>query len=617
MISIEVHFLTGRYSATSHHNRMQHEWPPHGARLFSALVATWADAETPDESERAVLEWFESLPPPRITAPECIPRAVMSHFVPVNDTFVVSKSSYRTRAKKIENLREEFLQEAGFSYGKLSEDRDHADLSVRSLRGELSKKAEQIRKKIDKECEVDNLVGKTGSTNPSTAYELLPEGREKKERYFPSVTLVASTALSGSYRMLPKLDELPPVTYVWDDTPPSDTARTLDGLLARVSRLGHSSSLVSCRLITGDNADKSEVQQSTYMPGAGDMMLRWVSAGQLEALESEYQRHQAIKPRSLPFRGVRYGQVAHGKATTGSFLRPSTAGDWIVFELDPQNRRLPITRTVELASVLRRSILSHVSDPLPEEVSGHLSNGKPTPLPHIGFLALPNVGYEYSDGRIMGLAVFMPHTLSREARNATLRGVAAWERKHSNGILELKMGSSGHIKMNRKQPPFALVSLRQKVWARPSKRWASATPIALPTHPGNLRKGSSQARSKAWIRAQDAIIKSCGHVELPQPVNVHVSFVPQLVGARPSYDFPAFKQGRKAGRQTARSLLHAVVEFADKISGPLILGSGRFLGLGLMRPIDEQPVNATNAATDTDSIRIREKADSSREDRGE
>ena len=49
---IEVNFLTGRYVATFHNDRRQPEWPPHPARLFSALVAAWADADEPDRSER-------------------------------------------------------------------------------------------------------------------------------------------------------------------------------------------------------------------------------------------------------------------------------------------------------------------------------------------------------------------------------------------------------------------------------------------------------------------------------------------------------------------------------------------------------------------------------------
>ena len=85
---IEVNFLTGRYVATCHNERQRCEWPPHPARLFSALVATWAEDEQ-DPAEREALEWLESQGPPAISASGATPRTVVSHFVPVNDTSVV------------------------------------------------------------------------------------------------------------------------------------------------------------------------------------------------------------------------------------------------------------------------------------------------------------------------------------------------------------------------------------------------------------------------------------------------------------------------------------------------------------------------------------------------
>ena len=565
MTVIEVNFLTGRYSATSHHDRAEPEWPPHGARLFSAMVATWADAELPDEAERAALEWLEARPPPRITAPEAVRRRVVSHFVPVNDASVIAPAQYRRRAIALGGL--------------IAQWEDLVDAS----KGEVTKRIERLQDKINKERDVDSLAGRVGNTNEASALALLPDGRIKKERHFPSVTLLepeVSGSSSGQVTTLAQVGLALSVTFAWDDRAPTEVAEALDGLLGRVTRLGHSSSLVSCRL-------RDEEPVSTHTPGGGTLMLRWVRPGQLAALEEEHQRHQAIRPRSLPFRGVRYSEATSEKAETGDPMRPSTAGDWIVFELEPSHRHLPMIRTVELAKVLRESVLSHVPDPLPEGVSGHLPDGTPTNSPHIAFLALSNVGHEHADGRIMGLAVALPPGLDAVARDATLRGIGAWERECGDEALELRMGRGGVVEMRRRQPPFALVSLRLRVWARPSRWWASATPVALPAHPGNLRRGSPAARAKAWARAEEAVAKSCGHIGLPKPVGVRVSLVSDLVGTRPTNDYPVFRQGRGAGGGVVRRLVHTSVEFAEPVRGPLVLGSGRFVGLGLMRPLDE------------------------------
>ena len=575
MTAIEVNFLTGRYIATAHHDREAHEWPPHGARLFSAMVATWADSEDPEVAERAALEWLEAQPPPRITAPEAVPRRTVSHFVPVNDTRVISPSSYHRRVSDITELLEQF------------------DDEVEAAGGELTKKAERLQNKIDKRVDVDSLVGSAGNTNVASALALLPDQRGKKERSFPSVTLITPESIDDTSEQQGRTMVRSPidaVTYAWDDVPPETIAKALDSLLGRVTRLGHSSTLVSCRLT-------DEAPPATHTPGEGTSMLRWVRPGQLAALEQEHSRHQAISPRSLPFHAVRYRESDPAEVDASEVMRPTTAGDWIVLELDPSDRRLPVTRTAELTRVLRESVLSHVRDPIPEGVSGHVPDGRPTEAPHLSFLALPNVGYKHSDGRIMGLAVSLPDDLDEVARSATLRGVGAWERERDDRTLELRMGRKGHVRMRRKQPPFALESLKPIAWSRCSRWWASATPVALPAHPGNLGSGSPGARAKAWARAEESVAKSCEHVGLPRPVDVRVSFVSDLIGTRPARDFPVFKQGRGGGG-VIRRLVHVSVEFSSAISGPLVLGSGRFLGLGLMRPVDD-PVT-TNSGGDID-----------------
>src|SRR5262245_40844606 len=85
MLAIEVQFLLGRYCATDFRDRERPEWPPHPARLFSALVAAASESGL-SESARAALLWVESLPPPRLHAdPSPAEQSAVTAFVPVND----------------------------------------------------------------------------------------------------------------------------------------------------------------------------------------------------------------------------------------------------------------------------------------------------------------------------------------------------------------------------------------------------------------------------------------------------------------------------------------------------------------------------------------------------
>ncbi len=49
------------------------------------------------------------------------------------------------------------------------------------------------------------------------------------------------------------------------------------------------------------------------------------------------------------------------------------------------------------------------------------------------------------------------------------------------------------------------------------------------------------------------------------------------------YTFP------KDGKLGERPLRHLVLTFGERVRGPLILGAGRFQGLGLCLPLPEEP----------------------------
>ena len=539
---IEVNFLTGRFVATCHNDRRQPEWPPHPARLFSALVAAWADAKEPNCSERAALEWLEAQAPPGIASSEAVPRKVVSHFVPVNDASIVSRSWYERRAENVSGL----------------DARLHAELAASG--GEVTKKAGRIERKLVKAKEVEAQVARTGNTSPSSAVEMLPERRGKQARFYPSVT-----------------PDDPRVSFLWDIPAPDGVAEALDRLLRRVTRLGHPSSLVSCRLI----AIRPE---ATFRIGDGGDSMRAVRRGQLAELERHFARHGSISPRSLPYTDVRYRAVEETGQQPEEASKPNTAGQWIVFEFMPGSRSFPATRAVELATAMRAALFHHAEDPIPEEFGGHLANGKPATAPHVAFLPLPYVGFEHADGRIMGIAVSVPDTASGAAQRALYRAVGNWERAVELGVLKLVLGSHGVCHLSRLHGPATLVSLRPGVWNRASCRWVSATPIALPRHPGQLDRGTARARAKAWALAESAVAVACRHVGLPEPMFVKVSRSPFLAGARPAGHFPAFSQNGRDGRPLRRQLLHASVTFEQPVTGPLMLGAGRFFGLGLMRP---------------------------------
>ena len=543
---IEVNFLTGRFVATCHNDRRQPEWPPHPARLFSALVAAWAEADEPDRSERAALEWLESQPPPGIAASGAVPRRVVSHFVPINDASVVFQAQYKKRAKKVSDLVA------------------RRDAALAASGGEVTREVAQTEGELAGAREVEAEVTHAGKTNLCSARAMLPEQRGKQPRFFPSVTPDDAR-----------------VSFLWGVPAPDGMADALDRLLRRVTRLGHSSSLVSCRVTAERRSATFETDE-----GSGER-LRGVRRGQLAELERQFARHRGSRPRSLSCTAVRYRSVAADGQGPGEACRPNTAGEWIVFELMPGARSFPATRAVELSTAMRAAVFHHAEDPIPEALSGHSADGRPTLAPHAAFLPLPFVGFDHADGRLLGMAVCMPDAVDDDAHRALHRAIGNWERAAGSAgddALHLSLGARGAVRLRRRRGPATMITLRPSVWSRASRRWVSATPIALPRHPGRLGGGSAALRAKAWASAESSLALACEHVGLPRPLSVEVSPSPFLRGARPASRFPAFSQNAGTGRPLRRQLLHASLRFEEPVSGPLMLGAGRFLGLGLMRP---------------------------------
>lgn len=86
----------------------------------------------------------------------------------------------------------------------------------------------------------------------------------------------------------------------------------------------------------------------------------------------------------------------------------------------------------------------------------------------------------------------------------------------------------------------------------------------------------------AVAAAEDVIRQACERIGLPQPAKVTVVPTIALSGAQKPRFYGPFP--REANR-TRRALTHAILEFDRPVLGPILLGAGRFSGLGLFRPI--------------------------------
>lgn len=546
MFAIEVELLGKRYTATAHNDRSRAEWPPDPARLFSALVCALHECDPIDVDEREALLWLEMQSAPSLDVDLAVTeeigrRKVLDIYVPVNDITLVGDAEGPLRKAREAVLR-------------LSADPD--------ARSEL-KKAQNLVKKEEGNLAAFLADQHVVDKNPSKsamekATALLPNSRTRQVRTFPVVFPERAT-----------------FTFIWPNPIPPKLRAAIDRLCARVTRLGHSSSLVRCTIV-------DRAVTPTLVPDEnGDRVLRTVGPNQLARLEAEFERHQGVENRVLPAIPKRYGRLNPelGNPVT---IESVFSNDWIVFERVDGARPLS-SRGTDLSRALRDSLLEqHGSKTLPSSLSGHRPDGSATDQPHVAFVALPFVGQEHADASVQGCAIVIPRKIVGSDRETLLRLVAAWEKdREKDGTMELAGGGLPIVCIKRVELSTKK-TLNPATWCRPAHRFVTATPIALDRNPGNLRSNQQRTAHKASIEAQRYVADACERIGLPRPISVEISLAPLLPGTQPVHAFLPWP-GRPG--RTARVRVHADILFAEKVTGPVLLGAGRFFGLGLCFPI--------------------------------
>jgi CRISPR-associated protein Csb2 len=117
-----------------------------------------------------------------------------------------------------------------------------------------------------------------------------------------------------------------------------------------------------------------------------------------------------------------------------------------------------------------------------------------------------------------------------------------------------------------------------------ARRWRSVTPVALPHPPGRGGTGAQRADTEASAAAALAAALRHAGVER-RAVELRIQREPFHAKGQPA---ETFLTGGQATRFTGR-LRHVEVGFDSPVAGPLLIGDGRFVGLGLMRPVREPP----------------------------
>lgn len=381
---------------------------------------------------------------------------------------------------------------------------------------------------------------------------VLPEHRARQPRRFP----------------VARPDD-PMVEMVWAKGADGGVLDSLNALANHVGYLGHSASLVRCRFLVGREG-RSERTPSQARRG--------VYPGRLRELR-EAHRARPVRPV------IRSGASIPSASKTES--APST--EWLVLEAVEGD--IPDIRAAALVCRLCRHALMAGyrrvgwGDDIPEVVSGHSRDGLPTRLPHLAIVPMAFVGSSHADGRVFGFALVPPPNKPLEQIDGfreAFEKVATYHPGQQRRVLSLK-GTPLRKPLSLAPAPTqgrARQSLVADPYLGKSSRWASVTPIVLERH---LKRNDD-------AELRELVALACENAGLPRPSpdRIRVGKHSTINGAPPATPLsgePPWMRWKVPNSLASRRLVHAIIDFERDLRGPVLLGAGRFTGLGLCRGV--------------------------------
>ncbi|MEQ1825819.1 MAG: type I-U CRISPR-associated protein Csb2 [Pirellula sp.] len=434
--------------------------------------------------------------------------------------------------------------------------------------------ASMPRLRAGKEPSLDQIKG---------GLSVLPEFRSRQPRTFPVA--------------IPHDDT---VFLVWPTVNPTPAQReALTSLCGKVTYVGHSASLVQMWV------DEGTTDVQAYVPpnglrrvlqpdDRGTLRLRVSGDGRLAALRSRFETQQ--RPTAGLWKGYREFKAHDAEPTR----RTVFDSDLIVLRFLPHEHgwRLGLESTLQVTAKLREMLLPKDGSSAPEWLSGKRSDGAKSERTHVALIPLSHIGRAHADGHLLGVAIILPREVPADEQRQSI-GTLLFDDDGLPRELPLHLDEVGtwSLQLDDRDSAERPQALRPDTWTDawretpvlgfgPARRWATVTPIVLDRFPESLE----EATDIVALACERVIEKNAGGPAF-RPVSIELQNVSAFAGVgHAKRDFPPLPE---KFRKSLRFHHHAVITFAEPVRGPLLLGSGRYLGYGLCRPLrdegDEQP----------------------------
>ncbi len=383
--------------------------------------------------------------------------------------------------------------------------------------------------------------------------------------------------------------------YVWNFRGSEDNESHAQTVCVMTERLYQFGRGVDMAWAWGEVLDETEANMrlndhpgTTYRPctSGSDLALACPQTGSLQSLLDRYSAQRQ-----------RFTTLVEGKKVQQLFSQPPKPRFEQVSYNSPATLRLydlagplvpwSLAKCLKLVEYVRDAATERLTKVLPDrkdEIERVLIGREATEADkaaRIRISSLPSIGHPHADRAIRRLLVQVPPNCPIRADDI------AW----AFSGLTLKIDTeTGEILLNL-VPATDLGMLRYYGvdGEHASRTWRTVTPAALPERAARRRIEPSRIREEAkgglergaeQNRATTAVLQALRHAQIDTRVStVRVQREPfDAKGARAE----VFAAGT---RFTKERLWHIEIGFAEPVAGPLVLGDGRYMGIGLMAPV--------------------------------
>ena len=345
----------------------------------------------------------------------------------------------------------------------------------------------------------------------------------------------------------------PRIVYSWSvESPPDEILDALRRRAARVGYLGTSDSPARLRVTTRLAAAPSDTFTADRR---GDLVINVPAPGRLQVLDLMYDQWCA---RGASLSRLQFPALEQGERYRSPRLaEPVDRGEvvaWLRLGDPVSGRRLSTVTALFKEAVLSQH--QRIFGEPPAILHGHGFSASGYEIAR--YLALPDVGYRWSRGRIHGLALWMPPDSDPAARQRARDAAFAIRRLTGRGVDVSVAPRDGEAR------PLAA---RPDRWLRRSRGWVTACPAIH-----ERRRPLDLAEVARW----------CRHAGLSEPAAFRSARTPLVAGA---IDLAPVEVNRPGRPRLPYS--HVELLFEQAVAGPVVIGSGRQRGFGLCVPVDE------------------------------